>query len=38
MADIPQEVREDAYQVVAEMLEYFDGHNLATWAPLASII
>jgi hypothetical protein len=27
-----------AYQVVAEMLEYFDSYQLATWAPLASII
>lgn len=27
-----------AYSVVGEMLEYFDGHKLATWAPLASII
>jgi len=26
------------YQVVAEMLEYFEGYNLATWAPLAAII
>lgn len=28
----------DAYAVVGEMLEYFDSYNLATWAPLASII
>jgi hypothetical protein len=27
-----------AYQVVAEMLEYFDSYQLATWAPLAAII
>jgi hypothetical protein len=26
------------YRVVGEMLEYFDGYKLATWAPLASII
>lgn len=28
----------DAYAVVGEMLEYFDDYNLATWAPLASIV
>jgi hypothetical protein len=27
-----------AYEVVGEMLEYFDSYRLATWAPIAAII
>jgi hypothetical protein len=28
----------EAYEVVGEMLEYFDSYRLATWAPLAAVI
>jgi len=34
----PSRDLEDAYQVVGEMLQYFDNHKLATWAPIAAII
>lgn len=36
MSDNPE--LNHAYDVVGEMLEYFDQHNLATWAPVAALI
>lgn len=34
----PSRDMDDAYRCVGEILEYFDRHSLATWAPVAAII
>lgn len=36
--DMLSDELEEAYAVVGEILEYFDGYKLATWAPIAAII